>query len=113
MPRALLFFNAHRGQCQKRRRLKVITRRSSAEVRSSGVSVGGDGRKWGWKKNEEIILWAMRSQGGSCRGQVRPSRTAHRQISGSAASLIHVLVDRGVRRAAAGSTRRCQFARVN
>lgn len=22
MPRALLFFNAHRGQCQKRRRLK-------------------------------------------------------------------------------------------
>lgn len=39
MPRALLFFNARRGQCQKRRRLKVITRRLSAEVRSSGVSL--------------------------------------------------------------------------
>lgn len=57
MPRALLFFNAHRGQCQKRRRLKVITRRSSAEVRSSGVSVGVDSRKWRGKKTRKEELF--------------------------------------------------------
>lgn len=62
MPRALLFFNAHRGQCQKRRRLKVITRRSSAEVRSSGVSVGVDSRKWRGRNEEGSVVWAMRSQ---------------------------------------------------
>lgn len=69
MPRALLFFNARRGQCQKRRRLKVITRRSSAEVRSSGVSVGGDGRKRGRKTRKQV--WGDAVPGGSCRGQVR------------------------------------------
>lgn len=60
MPRALLFFNAHRGQCQKRRRLKVITRRSSAEVRSSGVSVGVGSRKRRGKRGNKF--GAMRSQ---------------------------------------------------
>lgn len=72
MPRALLFFNAHRGQCQKRRRLKVITRRSSAKVRSSGVSVGGDSRKWRGKRGKNFL--GNVNPGGSCRGQVRPSR---------------------------------------
>lgn len=62
MPRALLFFNARRGQCQKRRRLKVITRRSSAEVRSSGVSVGGDGRKRRGINEETSLGRSMRSQ---------------------------------------------------
>lgn len=75
MPRALLFFNAHRGQCQKRRWLKVITRMSSAEVRSSGVSVGVDSRKGRGKNEERSVVWVP---GGSCRGQIRPSRRARR-----------------------------------
>lgn len=82
----------------------MITRRSSAEVRSSGVSVGVDGRKWrGRKKTRKEELF------GRCEPRWKLSWTDEALqeelvdcFQGWLPTLIHVLVDRGVGRAAAG-----------
>lgn len=107
MPRALLFFNAHRGQCQKRRRLKEAEGDYEKVVGRSPVqrSLCREVVEVVMKRREKTRkqVWANAIPGGSCRGQVReaPGRAA-RLFSGSAASLIHVAADRGVGRAAAG-----------